>query len=133
MKRPVVLAIVLQLTFAAQSAWAESSASEAAKTAADTYLEHCHLCHGLGGRGDGPVADALKVAPADLTMITARNNGRFPSAKLADIIRNGGGLLGHGTTEMPAWGSAFGEKGDPDVARKRISDLVRYIESLQAP
>ncbi len=29
------------------------------------YQRHCEACHGVGGWGDGPDAQALKVAPAN--------------------------------------------------------------------
>jgi len=32
------------------------------------FAENCAVCHGAGGRGDGPLADKLSVRPADLTM-----------------------------------------------------------------
>lgn len=103
----------------------------AATIGKESYIQHCALCHGASGRGDGPIADALKAAPADLTKLAARHDAQFPSAKVADIIRNGGGVLGHGTLEMPAWGTKFGEKGHPEIARARIGGLIRYLESLQ--
>ncbi len=31
------------------------------------YAEHCTDCHGVAGRGDGPLAKSTPVAPADLT------------------------------------------------------------------
>ena len=31
------------------------------------YAENCALCHGAGGKGDGPAAAGLPVRPADLT------------------------------------------------------------------
>jgi putative copper export protein/mono/diheme cytochrome c family protein len=31
------------------------------------FPEHCAMCHGAGGRGDGPAAKGLPVPPADLT------------------------------------------------------------------
>src|SRR5262249_13656708 len=31
------------------------------------YAEHCALCHGETGRGDGPAAASLPIRPADLT------------------------------------------------------------------
>ena len=34
---------------------------------AHTYAQHCTVCHGADGRGDGPAAKDLKVMPADLT------------------------------------------------------------------
>src|SRR5690242_18510605 len=43
-----------------------------------TYSVYCASCHGKSGRGDGPVAGDLKVAPPDLTRLAARNAGLFP-------------------------------------------------------
>jgi putative copper resistance protein D len=34
---------------------------------APLYGENCAMCHGVGGRGDGPLAGRLPVRPADLT------------------------------------------------------------------
>ncbi len=86
---------------------------------------------GVDASGNGPLAAAMQIAPADLTRITVEHDGTFPSAKIADIIRNGGGVLGHGSTAMLAWGTYFAEKGKPEVARARIKALVDYIESIQ--
>src|SRR5579863_7414040 len=44
----------------------------------EMFNTYCAACHGKEGRGDGPAAPALKKAPADLTTIAARNNGKFP-------------------------------------------------------
>jgi mono/diheme cytochrome c family protein len=119
-------------------AWAQSTDKEATRPVAEAaanpeedFIRHCAVCHGTDGRGNGPLAPAMKTAPADLTKIATRNKGEFPSAKVADVIRNGGGVLGHGSTAMPAWGLDFSEKHNPTVARGRIAGLVRYIESLQ--
>jgi mono/diheme cytochrome c family protein len=95
------------------------------------FERHCALCHGLDGRGAGPLADAMKLVPTDLTRLAARNNGEFPSNRVADVIRNGGAVLGHGSSAMLAWGNYFAEKGQPKVAKQRIAELVGYIKSLQ--
>ena len=34
---------------------------------APLYAENCAVCHGAGGRGDGPLAGKLPIRPADLT------------------------------------------------------------------
>jgi mono/diheme cytochrome c family protein len=44
----------------------------------EMYNQYCAVCHGTGGKGDGPAADALKKKPADLTQLTRKNNGTFP-------------------------------------------------------
>lgn len=120
----------------APPAWAQSvdteKAAQPAYSGADEFARHCAICHGLDGRGSGPLAQAMKIAPTDLTRIAAQNKGEFPSAKIADVIRNGGGVLGHGTSAMLPWGKYFSEKHNPEVGRGRINALVGYIESLQA-
>ena len=31
------------------------------------YVSYCQLCHGTDGKGDGPLAKAMQISPADLT------------------------------------------------------------------
>jgi mono/diheme cytochrome c family protein len=129
MKRAVagaVVALSSVLWSADQRAYAQSP-GDAGKA---TFSEHCASCHGESGHGDGPRGAGLTTKPADLTRLSARHNGEFPTERIADIVRNGSALLGH-TTEMPAWSTVFGVKGDPSVARARIDALARYLETLQ--
>jgi mono/diheme cytochrome c family protein len=100
------------------------------------FLRHCAVCHGVGGRGDGPAASALAKPPADLTGIAARRGGSFPAADLASIIDGRFELSAHGTREMPIWGSRLGEPiaegtSGEEVARGRIDLLVEYLKTLQ--
>ena len=46
---------------------AEPYASPSVERGAHLYVENCALCHGTGGKGDGPAAAPLTVRPADLT------------------------------------------------------------------
>lgn len=83
------------------------------------YLLRCQSCHGAAGRGDGPGAEVLDLAPANFvqdTLLAARN---FQAA--FEKIRSGGGGV-HGSA-MPAWGVMF-EDGD-------VWDLVAYISTFQ--
>jgi len=108
-------------------AWAGSDAERGE----EQFRRHCALCHGLDARGDGPLGAAMKIIPTDLTLLAGRNKGEFPSTRVADVIRNGGGVLGHGSSAMLAWGTYFAERRHPEVAKARISELVSYIKSLQ--
>ena len=99
----------------------------------DLFIGHCAVCHGLDGRGQGPLAEAMKIVPADLTQIAAKHGGTFPDAKVSDVIRNGGAVLGHGSTAMLPWGLYFSERRKPAVGKARIKALVAYLKSLQAP
>ena len=127
MGRWAASAFLAVLAFGAASACAQE-----AETGKDIYQRHCAVCHGLQGYGNGPLADAMKIAPSDLTGIAAKHGGEFPAAKVSDVIRNGGGVLGHGSPAMPAWGLYFSEKRQPEVVRQRVNALVDYIASLQA-
>ena len=46
---------------------AEPYAAASIEHGARLYAGNCALCHGAGGKGDGPAAAALTVRPADLT------------------------------------------------------------------
>jgi mono/diheme cytochrome c family protein len=100
----------------------------------ELYRAYCATCHGKDGKGKGPMADSLRVAPADLTRIAARNGGKFPFLEVQKIIS--GEQLGpatHGTREMPVWGPLFSEvTWDQDLGRVRIYSLATYLESIQA-
>lgn len=52
----------------------------------EIFLSYCSSCHGISARGDGVLADDLPVRPADLTRLTATNDGVFPSARVAAKI-----------------------------------------------
>jgi mono/diheme cytochrome c family protein len=41
----------------------------------DSFDLYCASCHGAQGRGNGPVASALRATPADLSALALRNNG----------------------------------------------------------
>src|SRR3972149_9167430 len=46
------------------------------------FMAYCATCHGADARGNGPVAPALKTQPPDLTLISKRNNGKFPQEQV---------------------------------------------------
>src|SRR5580700_5256007 len=71
------------------------------------YVSYCAACHGADGKGGGPAASALKTPPADLTMLSKNNGGKYPALKVTSTIRNGTSNPAHGSKEMPVWGSLF--------------------------
>ena len=48
----------------------------------ESYGFYCAPCHGRSGKGDGPVASALRTHPADLTTLAERNGGAFPRERV---------------------------------------------------
>ena len=98
----------------------------------DLFRAYCASCHGDDGRGNGPVAPALNVKPADLTTIAQRHGGVFPSKRVRDVIAGDELILAHGSREMPIWGPIFHQiERDQDLGNVRFQNIVKYLESIQ--
>ena len=143
MKSPILFAGSLALAFAFSLAQAPSYAQTTKNDPGKAEFEaNCAACHGLGGKGDGPVVPALKNKPTDLTQLAKKNGGVLPVPQLVETIRGEKRIDAHGTADMPAWGRRFrvaaGEHYvdmpyDPEAyVRARILTLVEYINRLQA-
>lgn len=98
---------------------------------AATYAAYCAQCHGVSAKGDGPAAKALKVAPADLTLIAKRHNGKYPASVVKDSIVGMDAVAAHGTRDMPMWGPVFRSVENGSVTELRVVNLVKYLEGLQ--
>jgi mono/diheme cytochrome c family protein len=101
----------------------------------DLFQFYCASCHGRTGVGDGPVARALKSAPADLTGLARRNGGVFPGdvARAAIAGSRPAAPPAHGPGDMPVWGPIFRALDPNDIqVAVRIDNLVGFIESIQA-
>lgn len=111
------------------------------------YFSGCASCHGLNGKGDGPVGKQLKVHPADLTALTKKNNGVFPFNRVYQIIDGRDEVSSHGTREMPIWGYRFTPPhynlkhaddyilappvSSEGVIRTRILAVIDYLNRIQ--
>src|ERR1700686_5503091 len=73
----------------------------------EMFTTYCAVCHGTDRKGGGPAASALKVPPADLTVLSKNNGGKFPALKVTSDIRGESDLPAHGSKEMPVWGGLF--------------------------
>lgn len=99
----------------------------------DLYRAYCAACHGLGGKGDGPAAPALKAKVPDLTRLASNNGGPFPSARVRKTISGDDVLLSHGSREMPIWGPIFHQiEEDRDFGAVRLENLVKFLQSIQS-
>ena len=99
----------------------------------DLYVAYCASCHGLTGKGDGPVSPALKSPMADLRTISKRNNGAVPREELEKmILGDKGSRAAHGSEDMPVWGPVFRRvENDRDLGLVRVRRLVDYLVKLQ--
>lgn len=46
----------------------------------------CASWHGVGAKGDGPIANAFRRRPPDLTQLATRNGGTFPADRVFQTI-----------------------------------------------
>lgn len=101
------------------------------------YLSACAGCHGQDAKGDGPMADLMKIETPDLTKLTERAGGAFPFRNTLLLIDGRNDVRAHGG-EMPIWGDRYealatSERGESEemVVRGRILALVYYLQSIQ--
>lgn len=81
------------------------------------YESKCAVCHGLTGKADVSYAEVLKTAIPNLTVLTKKNGGVFPSQRVYEVIDGREQVKAHGTREMPIWGNDYMRKaGEHSVA-----------------
>ncbi len=99
----------------------------------DLFRAYCAPCHGLDAKGAGPAASALKAKMPDLTLLSWKNQGQFPAARVREVIMGDQVVVAHGSREMPIWGPIFHQvEGDEDWGNVRLDNLVKYLESIQS-
>jgi len=124
-----------------------SVAAEEELIGSDEFRISCVSCHGVGGKGDGPMAGFLTPKPADLTVLAKNNDGQYPAMKTGQYpffrvfqIIDGRTLVsGHGDRSMPVWGNRYkleagdkyGPMGSEKAIRGRVLELVYYIQQIQ--
>lgn len=87
--------------------------------------------------------------PADLTVLTKKNNGVFPFNSVYEVIDGRQLVIAHGTRDMPIWGDRFtpspnraaspnaaegfvNPSFDPEtVVRMRILAVIDYLNRIQ--
>ncbi len=142
---PVLLSIVVHTHSASATSAVTASdlkPPELARAAED-FNTFCSVCHGSDAKGHGPVAKELKTPPADLTRISYRAGGSFPTEAVFKKVEGLDMPLAHGTSAMPIWGALFVRQAVGEgvliedartaarVATDRIRRLVKYLETIQ--
>lgn len=103
----------------------------------EMYGRLCTSCHGVSGKGNGPMAPLLKVEVPDLTRIAYFNGGEFPAEYVRRTIDGRFDRPAHGLPYMPVWGWKFYDAEAANDAEERaradalIDRLVEYLRSLQ--
>ncbi len=98
------------------------------------FTSYCAPCHGADGRGNGPVAPALKSQPTDLTGLARANRGKYPDTHIVSVLRFGTEVRAHGAAEMPVWGTIFNRMSKVNAQERdlRTANLSSYLQSIQA-
>ncbi|MBI2828162.1 MAG: c-type cytochrome [Acidobacteria bacterium] len=133
-----VIAAAASGAAAAQDPRDERASALAIQAGRDTFRQFCAPCHGVDGKGHGPVAPVLTTPPTDLTSVKRRNMGVFPLATLeamltaATRLQTAAHPMAHGSEQMPIWGPTFlAIDNGPTLARARVANLLAYLESTQ--
>jgi mono/diheme cytochrome c family protein len=127
MSRTVASTLLTALgAFAALSIAASSAQADAAAGKAVFVKTNCNSCHGMEGKGDGPVAAALDPKPRNYTVgdfkFDANKDGKVGTdTDLSLVIKNGAQPYGGSAMMMP----------NPTLTDADVKLLVAYIRSLK--
>ncbi len=121
----VLINVVMLMTLLAASTLEALANPAPAYEGRGLYVSYCQLCHGIGGKGDGPLAQAMKINPADLTT-TVRSRSDTILMKIITgkgrqtiVGRDRHNLL---SDAMPEWESIFSEA--------QLESLIAFLRFL---
>jgi len=89
------------------------------------YVSYCQLCHGTDGKGDGPLAKAMQISPADLTTtVRARSDTILTKIITGEGRQTITGRDRHNllSETMPEWKNIF--------TADQIKALIAYLRFL---
>jgi len=103
------------------SVWAADAAAGKA-----LFEANCASCHGVGGKGDGPVGAALNPPPRDFTVGAFKFDANGDGAPGEDgdlvlVIQKGAMAYG-GSALMAPW---------PTLTEAQIADIIAYIRTFK--
>jgi mono/diheme cytochrome c family protein len=120
--------LIFTATFAVVAAFVATTASGAGDAAAGKtlYDTNCMSCHGMTGKGDGPVGAVLTPSPRDFSTAefkfdTDEDGTPGSDADLTAVIQKGAGAFG-GSPLMAPW---------PSLSDDEIGNLIAFIRSLK--
>lgn len=110
-------------------AWMPASSRAEGDAAAGKALfdANCASCHGVSGKGDGPVGAALTPAPRDFTLgafaFDADDNGVAGEDPDLTLVIQNGAMKYEGSPLMAPW---------PTLTDDQVVDVIAHIRSLEA-
>jgi cytochrome c oxidase cbb3-type subunit 3 len=82
------------------------------------FQTRCFVCHGRGGKGDGPASQGTSAHPQDFT--DPRWQEAVPNEQISRAIRYGGAAVGKGVGMPP----------NPDLTDEQVRALSLFIRGL---
>lgn len=132
------IAVTTAMLLLGSAAFAQQKTTDAGK---QEFEISCAVCHGIGAKGDGMVAAALKNAPTNLTVLSKNNGGVFPIEHLTQVIDGRAQVATHGSRDMPIWGARYAVNAaehyvdvpydQEEYVRNRILRLTDYLYRIQ--
>lgn len=121
MKRYLVSSLVLSLALGLGSVTASAQGTNAFE-GRKIFNAYCFVCHGMEGKGNGPLAKQLPKKPANLS-----DNSKMMNRSDTQLFRIIQGSADHGIIReaMPRWDMAL---SDP-----QIKAVVAYVRVLHTP
>lgn len=107
------------------------------KVGKEQYMKYCATCHGPSGTGtDGAASRLFTKPPANLTLLSKENGGKFPMMEVIGIVKGDQPIAAHGSREMPVWGQVLGKPLEDgmygqDSADAQIMNIGKYLETIQ--
>lgn len=80
------------------------------------YRSYCLVCHGVDGKGAGPIAKNLNLEPADLS------SEQYRTATVEDLAAIIGDYRGREGAGMPNWGAV--------LSRSELLDIAAFIPKI---
>lgn len=120
-KLSMLAAVIAACTFLPLAGFAADAAAGKA-----SFDLNCASCHGVSGKGDGPVGVALQPPPRDLTQgdfkFDTDGDGKIGTdADLKAVIAQGAAAFG-GNPLMAPW---------PTLSDEDIDNIIAHIRSLK--
>ncbi len=112
---PFVVAFIVVI-FTSQSAFAQKEAD--ASIGRQLYQSYCLICHGTNGDGVGPLAEKLKLKPANLA------SDKYQKKSISELTTIIGGYERMSGETMPIWRRALPESN--------IAHIAAYIGELKS-
>ena len=91
-----------------------------------SYELNCASCHGMTGKGDGPISPTLNPKPRDFSkgefLLDANKSGSPGEDEDLKLVIQKGGMAYGGSPLMAGW---------PTLSDEQIDQVIAYIRSLK--